>query len=455
MAIGDYSATDADNTLVPGTPPIELGEGIGGGPTGHQNLRRAIQRIMADLKTLNGTIAGADGFDGTSAGLKYDFNNSTSVADPGAGQFLLNDATYSSVTLIAIDALTAAATNPDASDWVASWASSTSTIKGTLVISEIGAEQNFAIFSVTGVTDNTNWLQVAVTHVDSNGTFTNGGTCGVAFSRTGDAAVGGGGDLLAANNLSDIASAATARTNLGVDAAGTDNSTDVTIAAGRDYISISSQELTLGAVDLAADITGNLPVASLNGGTAASSSTFWRGDGTWAAPAGGGGGVDTSGTPVANDFARFTDADTIEGRSYAEVKADLGLEIGTDVQAYDADTAKTDVAQTFSAFQAGTNEAMTDGATITPTGTKHYHSVTLGGNRTLANPTTITAGGTYVFKITQDGTGSRLLSWESAYDWSGGTPPTLTTTASGVDVFSGVSVDGTTIQMVTVGQAFS
>lgn len=49
------------------------------------------------------------------------------------------------------------------------------------------------------------------------------------------------------------------------------------------------------------------------------------------------GAVDTSGTPVLNDFARFTDADTIEGRSYAEVAADLSLEIGTDVQAYDAD----------------------------------------------------------------------------------------------------------------------
>ena len=47
-------------------------------------------------------------------------------------------------------------------------------------------------------------------------------------------------------------------------------------------------------------------------------------------------GVVTSGTPVANDFARFTDASTIEGRSYAEVKADLSLEIGTDVQAYSA-----------------------------------------------------------------------------------------------------------------------
>ena len=54
------------------------------------------------------------------------------------------------------------------------------------------------------------------------------------------------------------------------------------------------------------------------------------------ADAAAGGGVDTSGTPVANDFARFTDADTIEGRSHAEVRTDLGLVIGTDVQAHDA-----------------------------------------------------------------------------------------------------------------------
>lgn len=45
------------------------------------------------------------------------------------------------------------------------------------------------------------------------------------------------------------------------------------------------------------------------------------------------GTIDTSGTPVDNDLAKFTDANTLEGRSYAELKADLNLEIGTDVLA--------------------------------------------------------------------------------------------------------------------------
>ena len=95
------------------------------------------------------------------------------------------------------------------------------------------------------------------------------------------------------------------------------------------------------------------------------------------------------------------------------------------------------VAQAFTAAQRGAVVGLTDGATITPDfALANNFSVTLGGNRTLANPTNLTAGQAGTIVITQDGTGSRTLAFGSQWKFAAGVAPSLTTTASAVDVLA-------------------
>jgi hypothetical protein len=90
--------------------------------------------------------------------------------------------------------------------------------------------------------------------------------------------------------------------------------------------------------------------------------------------------------------------------------------------------------QSYSAAQRGTISALTDGATITADfAAANNFSVTLGGLRTLANPSNQTAGQSGCIWITQDGTGGRTLSYGSQWDFAGGTPPVLSTAAAAVD----------------------
>ncbi len=109
---------------------------------------------------------------------------------------------------------------------------------------------------------------------------------------------------------------------------------------------------------------------------------------------------------------------------------------------------------------ASTFDAQTDGATITwaiASVKDAFASVTLGGNRTLAitNPV---IGGNYVFKITQDGTGTRTLAPGSGCTWkvlggTGGGTFALSTAAGSIDVLA-FTYDGTNC-LATVGKAYA
>ena len=112
----------------------------------------------------------------------------------------------------------------------------------------------------------------------------------------------------------------------------------------------------------------------------------------------------------------------------------LSSDIGSTVQGFDADTAKTDVAQTFTASQRGEITTLTSGSTVTPDfAASNNFTLTLDQSLTFDNPTNCTAGQSGSIFLVQDGTGSRTITWGSYFDWAGGTAPELSTAAASVD----------------------
>lgn len=108
-------------------------------------------------------------------------------------------------------------------------------------------------------------------------------------------------------------------------------------------------------------------------------------------------------------------------------------------------------------FDTAATTTLTDAATITIDGNTGINfKVTLGGNRTLANPTNMKTGQSGVIVVTQDGTGSRTFTYGTNWKFPGGSALSgvLSTAASSVDMIAYfVRSDGTIL--CTLSKAFS
>jgi hypothetical protein len=173
----------------------------------------------------------------------------------------------------------------------------------------------------------------------------------------------------------------------------------VTLAGTPDYITISGQQITRGAVDLANDVTGNLPVGNLGGGTNATSSTYWSGAGTWTTPSGGSGSVAslndigdvTITAPIDNQVLQYDSGTGTWGNS-AGANVLFGTDAGTVCEGND-DRIPDENEQSFLAMVTKNGDSFT----ITPAGfgtvTFEAGSVIIQGNLVITdgvNTVTIT-----------------------------------------------------------------
>ena len=339
---------------------------------------------------------------GADAGIRYAFESSTSMSAPSSGGIRLNNAALASVTAIAVNATNADAV--DVSDFVATWDDSTNTVKGYVELRKEGSGSVLGIYQITSVTDNTTWLQLALTYVSGSGSFTaadavylipyRAGNSGTTFANP-SASIG----LTAVNGSASNAMRADGAPALSQSITPTWTSSHIFTGGIRIEAS--------GAV---------LPIKHTTGG------------------------VDEKQWDLQSSNQRFSlralnDAYAAASEAFGVTRSGYvltGMQINT---------------QTFAPLA-----TITDGASLTWTvnaNTGQKSKVTLGGSRTMLAVVGATEGATYFLWVIQDGTGSRTITWTTSgagsFDFGTDGAPTLSTAANKADLlcFEAISIGGT------------
>lgn len=229
------------------------------------------------------------------------------------------------------------------------------------------------------------------------------------------------GELLAANNLSDVASASTARDNLGLGTANSPQFTGIEVGHATDttLARLSAGDLSVEGNRIFRVGGADVPIA--DGGTGA-------GD-------------------AASAFANL--------KQVASTAATGVTELATAAE-YRNKTAGNFALTPEQVFDAMAEVTLTDGATVTPDWDTGFDFVlTLGGNRTFANGSNLKVGKKGRLRIVQDGTGSRTISWGTDYEFAAATAPVLTTTASAQDILYYDCLATGRVLITLGGKAFS
>lgn len=163
----------------------------------------------------------------------------------------------------------------------------------------------------------------------------------------------------------------------------------------------------------------------------------------------------TIGAVDVNAMLRTDEAQSFDSGQKAQGRTNLGLgtasvlDEGTTAQ-FRNNTADKALS-TDQVWAAAGYVSLTDGANIAVDfNTGFNFTVTLGGNRTLDNPTNVKEGQEGEIEVVQDGTGSRTLVFGSNWEFAGGTAPTLSTAAGAKDSLFYRARSSTSIRVSTV-----